>query len=164
MNKNLENNNILSDDTLLVIENLIKVEPTIVFGGSIALNAVGLINRPIKDIDIFKPLNSSLTPIITQLQTTIETTIGSDTVTDVNGNHIQRTSLKINNINCCCFKVSDEELQHSKYRFNRNGKEYSINIQNINYAILAKQSYSKRNPKHKLDIESANNVLDDLFF
>ena len=121
MNKNLENNNILSDDILLVIENLIKVEPTIVFGGSIALNAVGLINRPIKDVDMFKPLNSSLTPIITQLQTTIETTIGSDTVTDVNGNHIQRTSLKINNINCCiCYRHTSRSSSSTIIKHIRN--------------------------------------------
>jgi hypothetical protein len=53
MKNNLENKQILSDDILNAIDLIIKKTPHAVFGGSIALNAVGLINRKISDIDLF---------------------------------------------------------------------------------------------------------------
>ena len=50
----LENKDILSDEILKVMKKLIDVSNNeIVFGGSIVLNALGLIKRPIHDVDIF---------------------------------------------------------------------------------------------------------------
>ena len=89
--------------------------------------------------------------------------ITSDTVTNTNGIEIQRTGAKIAGVKTCCFKVSDEELQCSKHKFTRNETEFTICIQNVNYAIEAKKSYSSGNPKHKSDLEAISNVLDGLF-
>ena len=160
--KNLENKEILSDEILNAISLIIKQTPTVVFGGSIALNAIGLINRPISDIDLFFGMNENLSK---NGYLSVETIgeITSDTVTNTNGIEIQRTGAKIAGVKTCCFKVSDEELQCSKHKFTRNGTEYTICIQNINYAIEAKKSYSGRNPKHKTDLETILNVLDGLF-
>ena len=160
--KNLENKEILSDEILNAISLIIKQTPTVVFGGSIALNAIGLINRPISDIDLFFGMNENLSK---NGYLSVETIgeITSDTVTNTNGIEIQRTGAKIAGVKTCCFKVSDEELQCSKHKFTRNETEYTICIQNINYAIEAKKSYSSRNPKHKTDLETILNVLDGLF-
>ena len=159
--KNLENKEILSDEILNAISLIIKQTPNAVFGGSIALNAVGLINRPISDIDLFFGMNESLSK---NGYLSVETIgeITSDTVTNTNGVEIQRTGAKILGIKTCCFKVSDEELQCSKHKFTRNENEFTICIQNVNYAIEAKKSYSSRNPKHKSDLEIISNVLDGL--
>ena len=160
--KNLENKEILSDEILNAIDLIIYSCPNAVFGGSIALNAIGLINRQISDIDLFFGINESLTKN-GFLQINRHDGIMSDTVTNTNGVEIQRTGVKIAGVKTCCFKVSDEELQHSKYIFNRNGKEFKICIQNVNYAIEAKKAYSKRNPKHQNDLESIKSILDGLF-
>lgn len=160
--KNLENKEILSDEILNAISLIIKNTPTVVFGGSIALNAIGLICRPISDIDLFFPeLDSLQKNGYLSIETIGEIT--SDTVTNVNGNEIQRTGAKIAGIKTCCFKVSNDELQCSKHTFTRNGINITMCIQNVNYAIEAKKSYSSRNPKHESDLKNINETLDNLF-
>ena len=160
--KNLENKEILSDEILKAISLVIERTPNAVFGGSIALNAIGLINRPVSDIDLFFGMNESLYKN-GYLSIASIGEITSDTVTNTNGIEIQRTGAKIAGIKTCCFKVSDEELQCSKHKFIRDGVEFTICIQNVNYAIEAKKSYSSRNQKHKSDLETISNVLDGLF-
>ena len=158
--KNLENKEILSDEILNAIDLITASCPDAVFGGSIALNAIGLINRQISDIDLFFSNRQSLSKHgFLQI---IKGEITSDTVTNTNGNEIQRTAAKIEGVKTCCFSVDNEELQHSKYIFNRNGKEFKIYIQNVNYAIEAKKAYSKRNPKHQNDLKSIESFLDGL--
>lgn len=160
--KYLENKEILSDNILNAIELIITSCPNAVFGGSIALNAIGLISREISDIDLFFGLNESLAEN-GFLQIDGHDGIMSDTVTNTNGVEIQRTGAKIAGVKTCCFNVSDEEMQHSKYIFNRNGKEFKLCIQNVNYAIEAKKAYSKKNPKHQTDLKSIESSLDGLF-
>ena len=157
--KNLENKEILSDEIFNAINAVVSKMPDVVFGGSIALNAIGLISRKISDIDLFFSLESSLSK---NGFLSISNHITSDTVTDVNGVEIQRTGAKINNVKCCCFKVDDAGLEYSNYIFSRNGKKIKIRIQNVNYAIQAKISYTKNsnNQKHKKDLDSINRVLD----
>lgn len=158
---NLESKEILSDEMLNAISIIIKHTPNVIFGGSIALNAVGLINRPISDIDLFFRMNESLTKNgYLSIKSIGEIT--SDTVTDVNGVEIQRTGTKIAGVKACCFKVSDEELQHSKCTFIRDGNEFTIYIQNVNYAIMAKKSYASKNIKHKTDLENISNTLENI--
>ena len=84
--KNLENKEILSDEIFNAISLIIKQTPNAVFGGSIALNAVGLINRPISDIDLFFGMNESLSK---NGYLSVETIgeITSDTVTNTNGKY-----------------------------------------------------------------------------
>ena len=160
--KNLENKEILSDEIFNAISLIIKQNPNAVFGGSIALNAVGLINRPISDIDLFFGMNESLSKNgYLSVETIREIT--SDTATNTNGIEIQITGAKIAGVKTCCFKVSNEELQHSKHTFTRNNKTYTICVQNVNYAIEAKKAYSSRNPKHTTDLENITDVLDGLF-
>jgi len=52
-NNNLEMNNILQSNVLAGMYLIIEKYPDVIFGGSIALNAYGLIEREIKDIDIW---------------------------------------------------------------------------------------------------------------
>lgn len=159
--KNLENREILSDEILQAIDIIVSNCPDAVFGGSIALNAVGLINRKISDIDLFISNRQSLSRI--GFLSLVEGEILSDTVTNTNGEEIQRTGARIADVKTCVFSVDDEELQHSKHTFVRNGKEYKLFIQNVNYAIEAKKSYSSRNSKHRDDLEIIDDLLNDLF-
>mgnify|MGYP001222914324 CR=1 FL=1 len=168
---NLEKPGNLSSEILEVIDLLIKHCPNVIFGGSIALNAINLIDRPVKDIDLLFEENNSLgykddklnfwqaftEAVNTQIT---EGKIESDTVTNTNGEPIQRTGVKIKNINICCFKVKKHELQHSKVKFI--GRE--ICIQNVNYVLQAKQSYASKNPKHQEDINNAIKIINDLPF
>lgn len=151
---NLENEGVLSPEILNAIDLILKSCPNVVFGGSIALNAVGLINRKVSDIDLFFQYNDSLTKN-GFLSIENDGQITSDTVTNTNGVEIQRTGAKINGVKTCCFKVDQEELQHSKAKvFGR-----TICIQNVNYAIQAKIAYSAKNDKHKSDLIQIDAVL-----
>ncbi len=158
---NLYNSEILSDEIVSAIDLIIAQIPDAVFGGSIALNGVGLLNRKISDIDVFFHFNQSLSKNgFTQIPTT---EILSDTVTDTNGNQIQRTGLKVGGVKVCAFKVGLDELQCSTITFTRNDKSRKINIQNVNYAIQAKMAYSSKTQKHKDDLNSMDEVLRNLF-
>lgn len=130
--------------------------PTAVFGGSIALNAVGLLDRPSKDIDVFLPQGGSLAK---SGFLNIETTeFLSETTTDTNGKKIQRVGAEIAGIKCCVFKVDDEELQHSLAEL----EGVTLRVQNVNYAILAKMSYADRSGKHQKDLSTIFKTIDDL--
>ncbi len=155
---NLTNKTILSDEFWVVIDKILKATPDVVFGGSLALNAIGLINREIKDLDLFFPIttfNAGFMDILNH----VDTGVGSDTVTDINGIEIERTALKINNVKACCFKVPKEQLEHSIFVVN--GR--NLRIQNVNHAISAKICYSKHNPKHTTDLENINVTLAKYF-
>jgi hypothetical protein len=155
---NLENKEILSEEILQAIDLIIKNCPNAVFGGSIALNAVGLLNRKVSDIDLFFAENESLSKNgFLSIQNSGE--ILSDTVTNTNGKEIQRTGAKIAGVKTCCFKVENQELQNSKVNF----LGRTICIQNVNYAIQSKIAYSSRNPKHKEDLSNIDNVLGSTF-
>lgn len=156
----LRNTEILPEKIFQALVIISQRCPTAVFGGSIALNAVGLLNRPVKDIDVFVPDFSSLTENgFMWAQDAKSSYLLSDTVTDVNGKLIQRTGIKVNGVNVCCFKVSSEEMQHSLYTLG----EVTIKIQNVNYAIQAKKVYANKNDKHKIDLYDINQTFDELF-
>jgi hypothetical protein len=155
---NLENRQILSDEILAAMDLIIKTVPDAIFGGSIALNAVGLITRKISDIDLFFGEWVSLAKNGI-LNTGISTGLTSDTVTNTNGKPIQRTGIKINNVHVCIFKVEKLELQHSIFEFA--GRR--IKIQNINVAIQAKIAYSEKNQKHLNDLNKINDTMHELF-
>lgn len=163
MINNLENKDILSDELLSVMDKLIIQLPHIVFGGSIALNAVGLLNRKINDIDIFVTNKQTLSNAgfldFIRKETEINDEV-SETTTDVNGILIRRTGFKINNVKICIFQVDDEQLQHSVHTVY--GRK--LKIQNINYAIMAKRAYADKTNKHKNDLNQIQKTLDDLPF
>lgn len=158
LKNNLENRDNLPDDILKAIDLIISTCPHAIFGGSIALNAVGLINRPVADIDLFFPINENLSKN-GFLHIENDGEITSETVTNTNGIEIQRTGAKIAGVKTCCFKVSDEELHHSKVEFL--GRK--ICVQNVNYAIQAKMSYADKNGKHKEDLKTINETIDKYF-
>jgi hypothetical protein len=155
MKNNLENDNILSNKIIEAIDIILKNTPNAVFGGSIALCAVGLLNRRINDIDLFFSIGESLS--LNNFLTYVDE-IGSDTVTNVNGDEIQRTSAKIKNIKICCFKVSEAETQHSLFSF----LGRTIKIQNVNYAIQAKLAYINNSKKNKILVSPTNNNKNDV--
>lgn len=150
MNK-LEDPSILSPDMLDAMTTLCLADSEIVFGGSIALAAVGLLDRPIKDIDIFLKEGRSVVPLTWFCKPS--TTITSETVTNTNGVPVQRTGMTIGGVRVCCFKVAGEELSHSIVQVGR----HRFRIQNVNYAIQAKLSYA--GAKHKADLEHIFEVL-----
>jgi hypothetical protein len=162
---NLENPDILSDEIVEAIILIADKCPEVVFGGSIALNAVGLLNRKIGDIDVFFTDEHSFAINNGGFLAIPTTEILSDTVTDTNGKLIQRTGLKVNGIKTCAFKVNPEELQHSVLTFYRStiGKTITLNIQNVNYAIAAKIAYHYKKEKHDIDLTEINNVFNDIF-
>lgn len=145
----------------------------IVFGGSIVLNALGLIKRPIHDVDIFidKPISyyGGLNDFIHSDEIDEAT---YESVTDINGIPINRISIKVNGINVCIFSV--QTLNYSFFKIN----DIVIKIQNINEAILAKRAYLKiteeRNKtlindypnlsyeKHKKDVEDIDEFLNQI--
>lgn len=162
--KNLDNKEILPDKICEAIKRIIGIVPDVVFGGSIALNAVGLLNRPVKDIDLFFPIGSSLTKgdFLYSLQADYEAAITSDTVTDVDGEEIQRTGVQFGDIKICCFKVKNEQLESTKHTFSRWGDLHTIHIQNVNHAIVAKQTYASKNMKHELDLKEIQQNLEKI--
>ena len=160
---NLYNPEILSDDIVTAIGLIIEKCPEAVFGGSIALNAVGLLNRKISDIDVFFDERNNFSLRGSGFLSIPTTEVLSDTVTDTNGKEIQRTGLKVNDIKVCAFKVGVEELQHSLMSFIRNDKFYELKIQNVNYAIQAKIAYKYKTEKHKVDMSNIEEIFKDAF-
>lgn len=165
MKNNLEDKEILSPELLQVIDVILAKSPRIVFGGSIVLNALGLIERPIKDIDLFIHNYEGLSNYnLLEFTTLLENGEASETTTDINGQTISRTGLTINNTNICVFSVP--VLNSSEFKFS--GR--TIRIQNVNEAILAKKAYventkdGKSYQKHLHDLNSINNSLDSLPF
>jgi hypothetical protein len=121
--------------------------PTAVIGGSIAFISRGMLSREPKDIDVFLGYNDSMTRV--GIMDCNISQIGSDTVTDINGEEIQRTAIKINGINVCVFKVKDEYLQFDEVLY----EGLSIKAQKPLYGIEAKKVYAKKNKKHEKDLE-----------
>lgn len=162
---NLEKPEILSDEIVQAMILIIEKCPEAVFGGSIALNAVGLLNRQIGDIDLFFTDKHSFAMNNSGFLSLPTTEVLSDTVTDTNGNLVQRTGLKVNGIKTCAFKVNPEELQHNVMTFYRQtlDKMITFNVQNVNYAIQAKIAYLYKKEKHQIDLDAINKIFEDTF-
>ena len=155
---NLENKEILSDEILSAIDKILVHVPEIVFGGSVALSAVGLLNRKINDIDLFVDKFGGVTRKLGELLTSINADLGSDTVTDVNGAKVERLSFKIGNVKICVFRVDKEVLQYTTFEFARR----KINIQNCNYAVAAKIAYSKKRDENNRPFNSTTKHIEDV--
>ncbi len=162
MRNHLEEKEILSEEILYAIDQLLLLSKDIVFGGSIALNAVGVIDRPVHDIDLMTLSSSSLNfyNLLQLVCATKDVKEISETVTDVNGEQVIRVGAKIKDINICIFKL--KKLNFSEFKFS--GR--TIKIQNINDAILAKRCYSQKNVssagKHLHDVKAFEETIDDL--
>lgn len=156
----LENENILPTNIKNVIKKLVKSNPDLIFGGSICLNALGLIKREIRDIDIFIAEGLGITTQIEQF-TKLEEEDFSETITDIDGKPIKRIGFKVDGVKICCFQTENNELMNSS-KFSFDG--ITINLQNVNYAIQAKRLYADKTDKHKNDLKQIEETLNDLPF
>jgi hypothetical protein len=140
----------LSSNMSVTIVRIRSMFPEIIFGGSLNLLLNGLLNREIKDIDILLPKTTSLGDFIDNNNIDDEN-ISSGSIEDENGNEIQRTSLKINGINICCFKVEEELLDYDVLT-NPMHYIFPIKLQSLKHVIRAKILYSKKDKKHTEDL------------
>ena len=170
------NNKILSPEIKDLILKLNNEFPDIVFGGSIALNAVGLIERKIGDIDIFvheehKILESSYVldykssenqrvkdkkneqpknvfDYFSKQAEFGEMKANGDVFSE-NGLCTLRTGIIIDNIKVCIFEVQNEdELKSFRFKIDDSNE---INLQNIFHAIKTKCLYVRKSFSPNLD-------------
>ncbi len=159
---NLEKPGNLPDDVRQAIMEISKACPAVAFGGSIGLNAVGLLDRPVKDIDLMFTTSETLKSSGIFKVIDFGNIIGevSETTTDVNGIIIHRVNGKVNGINVCVFQVP--ELNYSQIKLFGT----PINIQDSGEAIRAKRAYAKKNykscEKHRRDLEYIDNALNQM--
>ena len=137
----------LSEELKSAIKEIATNCPDVVFGGSIALNAFGLLDRPVHDIDIFVSdmhglNNVNLLSIITDPNAL------SSTVTDMHGKAIKRVGFKFMGVSVCVFKVDNEQLDSTKILFDN----VTLNIQIPIHAFLAKMQYKDKDKKHADDL------------
>lgn len=150
------------------IHRIIDLYPDAVFGGSLALVGAGLLDRPIKDIDVFV-LSAFEGDVILpgklfMMQTSIKEQDDygqSMTTTNVNGKEILRKGLTTGKAHGCIFFVDKEQLQYTTTTIG--GKE--VKLQNIQHAIAAKKAYAKLNTpsaeKHRADLKQiAENLIN----
>lgn len=158
----------VNEDILEVMDMLLLVNPSIIFGRSIVLNQLCLINREIHDIDIFL-----YSPIIDQRS--FRRLLPTYFHHDVQGNifigsihpinldlheRMLRVSISINEINICVFITNNtRRLSYSTHMLDNN-KYYRL--QSVNLAIEAKLSYPSHIAKHQDDLASVTNILNNI--
>ena len=157
MNK-LENKRILPENIYKAIKKIKDKHPEAIFGGSIALTAMGLLNREIHDIDVFFDRRCSIDFDLFEKSngssSNVAYTYDNEKVTSI------LTPCKVNGVKCCVFQEKSEFLQHST--FSIFGEK--INISQANLAIDAKRRYAKGGAiKHINDLKFIDNALADLF-
>lgn len=131
---------------LTAIDEITKQLPDAIFGGSLALNMVGLINRPIDDLDIFIDKDKFVDTIELVRQSEDS---ASAQVLDDNGKIIERRAIEIAGVKVCLFLVDSSYMQHAVMTIG----ERDLKIQNVNFAIKAKIQYGSRAlRKHQEDL------------
>jgi len=136
------------------LEHIMRRCPDAVVGGSIAFIARGLLTREPADIDLFFHDYVSLTK--NGLFDCFIDEVGSDTVTNMDGNPIQRTSLKIMGVKVCAFKVENREMEHDVLMYN----DIAIRAQKPEFGIAAKLIYQDKNGKHAKDLQEIRTKLN----
>jgi len=147
----LEDPAVVSPLLLNAIDYLLLKNKDLVFGGSLAVNAVGIIKRPIKDLDIIIPNREIATDLFNEiLKVHPDTDELYEDLTDVNGEPVVRVGGKIHEVPVCFFV--NKSISFSTFGFL--GRK--ININNVNDIILAKLSYmqkpGKSFEKHQGDV------------
>lgn len=179
------NSKILSDKIKNLIIKLNNEFPDIVFGGSIILNGVGLIERKIGDIDIFVPekhrilqSNYVLDYIKSENNKVIEKSEEQpknifdyfekqanfvslqkldENAFSENGEFTLRTGIEIDDVHVCIFEVQNlDELKSFRLKID-NGIE--VNAQNIFHALKTKCLYIKKSFSSNLD-KHYNDLLE----
>lgn len=143
----------ISEDKLKIIDQLIAAFPNIVFGGSIALNALGLIDREVGDIDLFYTEKRVYSAWL-QNQALDEATYENDV--DMLGYITHRIGVKIGQVKICGFEIP-EGRETKSISVNVHGR--TINVQNPVFAIVAKAIYSDKTKKHAADLEAIQENL-----
>lgn len=154
----------LSESKIQTIINLNNYN--VVFGGSIALCAYDIINRPIKDIDVI--INSPYHRIYNLRVTGASRSfinVDNDRVADFDRTLLKST-IDVNfrfdhlagfffNENICIFSLKTDIL-YTNYSFNYDGNQYTIKLLHPDYIIAAKSSYaiSHNIKKHILDCDA----------
>lgn len=159
---NLNDPNILSDGIFEVMWRIMALAPNVVYGGSIALNGVGLLNREVGDIDLFFPQNGG-PEYFSLIRYPLSENQISETITDINGNPVSRLGVVIDNVHICCFKIPISHLTYSTINVQRGNRVLRINIQNVNYVIQTKAFFSKKSLKHETDLIEIDKILDMMF-
>ena len=157
MNK-LENKEILPENIYKAIKKIKDKHPEAIFGGSIALTAMGLLNREIHDIDVFFDRRYSIDFDLFEKSngssSNVAYTDDNEKVTSI------LTSCKVNGVKCCVFLEKSEFLQYSTFSFF--GEK--IKISQVNLAIDVKRRYAKGGAiKHINDLKFIDKALTDLF-
>lgn len=136
----------ITQDKLQVIDALIQRFPHIVFGGSIALNALGLIDREIGDIDVFYPDKAEYSAWL-KTQPLNQSEYQNDV--EMMGYLTHRIGVIIDGVNVCGFEVPlGKETESTVVSF----AGRVIRVQNPIYAIVAKAIYGEKTAKHQADL------------
>lgn len=131
-NNYLEDPEILSPIVLNAIDYLLLKSKDIVFGGSIALNAVGIIKRPIKDLDIVIDRDLAYYGLDNLQKQEGHSAVEADEFVNKD---VTRHALMINEIKLDVFQT--KEIGFSTFKF----LGRTIRINNVNEIIIAKKKY-----------------------
>lgn len=145
----------LNNNQKEAISILQKAIPEIAIGGSICLNAYGLLDREIGDIDCFVNRDSKLNVKALKEAEFVELDESYNFTTDFNGDTLDRLPLVIKGVKVCIFRVPLYLL--SAVKMDIDGIE--INIQNPCFALAGKVSFSKHDPKHIKDLDIIRSKL-----
>lgn len=163
LQNNLENPYILTPEILNAIDSIISRMPNAMFGGSICLNALDLIKRPIKDIDLIVPVDVSVA-LINDIIVYDSDSVSEECDKDANGWPIRRIAVKINNINTCIFKIHDPIFTFFNF-FDR-----QIKLHNVADIIQVKKKYLNNRDikpesliKHTKDLNEIQNFFNNNF-
>lgn len=141
-------------EIVTALQTIIFHNPDIVIGGSIGFIARGILHRDPGDIDLFVDRGSEVVKMIEIANLSQE--IGSETTTDIYGERIARVSFKIGKVKVCVFKVPPYMLESEKCEW----EGLQFNAQSLDYGIIAKTEYGKRNDKHLKDLETIFQIID----
>lgn len=135
---------------------MLKINNSIVFGGSVCLNAYGLLDREVGDLDVFVDKDSifDITPYLNICEYEKKRYF----TTDFNGETLERVPLLINGVKVCIFYVPKYLL--SAVSMDIDGLE--IGVQNPCFAIAGKVLFSKHDPKHTVDLDAMRSKLLNL--
>lgn len=139
---------ILTDEHLIAIDLILDNCPTVIFGGSLVLNAVGLLDRPVHDLDlIFPETDSFFTNGFFKISDLSD--CKSDGIVDRYGKDLRRLGGKICGIDVCCFRIPLIELEF--FQYDLMGR--LINMHSVKHILLAKKRFARRTPKHRDDFD-----------
>lgn len=146
----------LTADQIQAIKVMQGINRNIVFGGSLCLNAYGLLDREVGDLDVFVDKDNPFD--VEKFRRAGDLDRDYDFTTEFNGEILDRIPLVINGVKVCIFKVPKYLL--SAVSMDIDGLE--IGVQNPCFAIAGKVLFSKHDPKHTVDLDAMRSKLLNL--